>query len=875
MKKKLVIGMLANVDAGKTTLSEAILYKCGAIKRIGRVDHRNAFLDTFDIEKERGITVFSKQAVFESENFHMTLVDTPGHVDFSTEMERVLSILDLAIIIVSAADGITGHLALIMRLVRYYKLPAIIFLNKMDQAGIDREKIISELKEELSPGIIEFRKNTGFNDIEDISVLDDAILEKYLNDEKIDDKDIRELIRKGKLIPLCAGSALKEEGIDELIGIIDNYAPISDYDNEFSARVFKITRENGQRLSWLKITGGSLKVKSILSINGKEDKADGIRIYSGAGYCSVKEASAGDVCAVMGLDDAKVGTIIGKKEDEKPKFLESVMRYRVIIPGDKDIFTVYRNFMELEEENPALKTAINSENSEISVELMGNVQAEIYKKLVKERFSYDIDFTEPEVIYKETLASSVEGVGHFEPLRHYAEVHLLLEPGEKGSGIRVESQCSPDMLSLNYQKQIISILEEGKLKGVLTGSELTDLKISLIAGKAHEKHTEGGDFREATFRALRQGLMSGNNVLLEPFLHFRATVPEKNTGRLISDISEMKGKFSAPERNGEFSLLEGEVPASSYGNYGLKLASYTSGKGRISVWLSGYEPCHNAEEIIDEKAYNADGDLNNPSSSVFCMHGAGTIIPWDKVREYMHVESGWKDSCEDYDGDEKLKKDVKKIKKEVVDTRNFKEREKDRLAADAELKMIFERTYGPIRKKVYNNDDSTVRVEKSDKKPYIPRSKRQGVQKEYLLVDGYNIIFAWDKLRKLAEEDLKAARDSLLDILSNYAGMSGYRTIAVFDAYKVPGGTRHIYKYNNIDVVFTKEAETADLYIEQTAHDLGKNYSVTVASSDAIEQVIVWGAGAKRLSAMNFFEMVKAAEREMEEKLLKPLNVTK
>ena len=871
MKKNLVIGMLANVDAGKTTLSEAVLYKCNAIKKKGRVDHGDAFLDTYELEKERGITIFSKQAVFETEKFNVSLLDTPGHADFSTEMERTLSVLDLAVLIVSAADGVTGQLSVIIRLLKYYKIPTVVFINKMDQPDADREKIIGELKKELSAGVVDFSSDADRQKRdEEIAVLDEGLLEEYLGGKSPEQEDIRKLVSECRIIPVCAGSALKDEGIEHLIKIIDDYASAAEYGDDFSAKVFKISREDGKKLCWLKITGGSLKVKTALNVNGKDEKIDEIRLYSGAKYKALQEAEKGTVCAVTGLSEAKEGMSLGIKSEEKPRLLESVMRYKVILPPETDIMSAYRDFIILEEEDPALKSSLNRETNELSIELMGTVQAEIIKNIVKERFSYGIDFATPEIVYRETIADAVEGVGHFEPLRHYAEVHLLLEPGEKGSGIRVESKCPTDRLAINYQKLVISLLEGKKIKGVLTGSDLTDVRITLIDGKAHIKHTEGGDFREAVYRAVRQGLMSAENVLLEPVLHFTAAVPEKNVGRLMNDISEMGGKFGAPENDGEMSIMEGDIPASSYGDYGTVFSSYTGGRGRISVWLSGYEPCHDSGKVIEEKAYDAERDLENPSSSVFCLHGVGTVISWDKVREYMHVDSGWGKESEEYDYDEELKKAARRAVREKKDNRTFKERELDRRAEDAELKMIFERTYGPIKEKVYNEDfDETVPVpeEKNPElKTYKTRVKKEQL-KEYLLVDGYNIIFAWDDLKKLAIKDLKSARDKLLDILSNYAGISGYETIVVFDAYKVPGGQGNIYRYNNIDVIFTREAETADLYIEQAAKDLGKKYSVTVATSDAIEQVIVFGAGAIRLSAMNFYERVKNAEREIEEKI--------
>ena len=862
MKKNLVIGMLANVDAGKTTLSEAILYECKAIRKTGRVDYGDAFLDTFDIEKERGITVFLKQALFETEKFNVSLIDTPGHTDFSSEMERTLSVIDAAIVIVSAADGITGMLRTIFRLLRYYGKPAVIFLNKMDQIGVEKDDLLEKLKKELGSGIVEFDSHEQEKNYEEIALLDECIFEKYIENGKIEEDDIKRLIRDCKLYPLCTGSALKQSGIKNLINIIDNYLPAPVYEKNFSARIFKISHDKGKKLCWLKVTGGTIKVKMAVNINGTEEKIDEIRIYSGSKYKSVSEAYSGNICVVTGLDEAKEGMIIGRTEENIPKMLESVMRYKVKIPENIDFMQAYRDFKMLEEEDPALKTEVNRETKEISLELMGNVQAEILTRIVKDRFNYDISFSTPEVVYKETITKKVEGVGHFEPLKHYAEVHLLIEPAERGSGITIESDCSTDKLSVNYQKLILSVLKRSKFKGVLTGSEVTDIKITLINGKAHEKHTEGGDFREATCRALRHGLMCTENEILEPVLGFSARLPEKNTGRFMNDIVEMGGMVNLPEKKESMNVLNGKVPLVSYGDYSMKISSYTGGLGNISIWLSGYEPCHNQKDVIEKKAYNAERDIENPASSVFCLHGVGTVIPWNKVKDYMHVDSKISEK-EENDNSESIKRHIK----DKPEKKTFKEIEKERRASEEELKRIFERTYGPIRKRVYNNENVKITEPKEDKK--IRRKEKNINSKDYLLVDGYNIIFAWEELKNLASKDLGAARDRLLDIVSNYCGISGYDTIVVFDAYKVSGGQEKKYRYNNIDVIFTKEAETADLYIEKTAKNLAEKNKVMVATSDAIEQIIVFGAGAIRISAANFHEMIKNAEKEIEDKIKK------
>ncbi len=870
MKTNFVLGILAHVDAGKTTLSESLLYYCGSIRKVGRVDHGDAFLDTYSLEKSRGITIFSKQARFETNKFNMTLMDTPGHTDFSSEMERILGILDAAILVISAPDGVTGHTKTLMHLLEHYKIPTIIFVNKMDQAGMNAKNILENIQNAFGSGAISFNaKYVQNNFYEEIATLDESLIEQFLEGQNPSNDDIKSLISNRKLFPVCFGSALKQEGIDEFVEILDDYLPNPIYTESFGANVFKISRDNGKKLTWLKINGGSLKVKSTIKINNDIEKIDEIRIYSGSKYESVQEVFAGMTCAVTGLKNAKIGTGIGENSDNESFLLQPVFRSTVILKDDTDTIIAFHDLQTLEEEDPMLQVIYNEKTKTISLELMGEIQSEIIKKMVEDRFSYHISFGNPEIVYKETIEDSVEGVGHFEPLRHYAEVHLMLEPAAPGSGIIIDNKCPNDMLSSNFQKLILTHLQEKKFVGVLTGSEITDIKITLIAGKAHEKHTEGGDFREATYRAVRQGLMMANSILLEPIVKFTITLPEVNVGRALNDLSVMDGTFSSPVIENGIATIEGKVPASTIAGYQKELSSYSSGNGIIYTELLGYEPCHKAEEIIAKSGYIAELDLENTSSSVFCSHGAGTIIPWDKVRNYMHIDTGWSNDDNDdelNDGYTTEKTFRARSKNITIDNRSFKERERDRMAADAELKEIFERTYGPIKPRVTQNDNNRINAGRhEDNYVYKPRKKRAGEDVSYLLVDGYNMIFAWDELKKLASADIKAARDRLLEILSNYAGYIDDNVIVVFDAYKVAGGKQQLYRYHNLDVIFTKEAETADLYIEQAAHELKKKYEVTVATSDAIEQIIIFGSGAIRLSARNLYDRIKAVEKEIDE----------
>ena len=869
------LGICAHADAGKTTLSEALLFQSGAIRKSGRVDHKDAFLDTFKLEKERGITIFSKLARFETDTKAVTILDTPGHADFSAEMERVLKVLDYCLLIISAPDMVTAQVRTLWRLLTHYRVPTFIFINKMDLSDKQRSELTDILKDTLSEGCIPFDAAlpAGFQTTEvqeSIAVLEDSLMERYLEEgQNVTPSDLVKLIKNRKLFPLYFGSALKMEGTESLLKGLDELTESSVYPEEFGARIFKITRENNKRLSWLKVTGGVLKIRD--SINN--EKIDEIRLYSGAKFEAVQIAEAGTVCAVAGLSGSKAGMGLGFEKDAEEGLLQPLERCRVILPEGADKVKALEQLKSLEEEEPMLHISHDDNTGEISAEIMGDVQTEIVNDLLKERFGYEVGFGSPETVYKETILNAVEGVGHYEPLRHYAEVHLYLEPGERGSGVVLKNKCPRDYLTENYQKLILTHLNEKKFKGTLTGSEITDITISLIAGKSHEKHTEGGDFRQATYRAVRQGLMMSEMVLLEPVLNFTLEVPSYAVGRAMTDLSAMSAKTDPPEliNDGTFSLLKGTIPASEVKDYARTVISYTSGEGRFFTSFKEYAPCHDHEEVIAAKAYDPELDKYNTGSSVFCQHGAGTIIPWNEVRKYMHIDTGWKPA-------EEKRASITPVipqspAKTAPDNRSFKEKEKDRRAFDKELMAIFERTYGPIQRRLSYNMDEGFEEPEENRGPkggdpkYQEKKKAPEPVKDYLLVDGYNIIHAWEELKSLSTGNLQSARDKLMDILSNYAGYTGENVILVFDAYKVNGGRERTFKYNNITVVYTKEAETADLYIEKAAHELGKKHKVTVATSDGIEQVIIFGAGAIRLSALNLEQRIKDMEKEIAEKL--------
>ena len=1049
MREYICIGLLAHVDAGKTTLSEALLHRTGAIRSAGRVDHGDAFLDTDSMERDRGITIFSKQASFttkpvlslhpesaeKTEKFekagetaktdktasrinknsggqtHMervwTLVDTPGHADFSTEMERVLQVLDYAVLIISAADGVTGQVRTLWRLLDHYQVPAFLFVNKMDQSGADREAVYAQIRDELGTACVDLQetfaaagaaagtssaggssaKISGMDSAEyvplqaapvfsadlqeEIAVCDENLMERFFDGEEITLTDAAELVAARKLFPVCFGSALREEGVDDLLAMMDILAQEPPRGDAFGARIYKITHEGGNasagggnainstgsgaRLTWMKITGGSLMPRQQIPESpdekGQPEKAAQLRFYKGEKYEALQEAPAGIIVAVPGLTGTRAGMGLGAEADkeETERLLQPVMQSRLILPPGQDLYAAYRKLRALEEEDPMLRLSYDEEKKEITVQVMGQVQREILQRLIGERFGMQIEFGPSRIIYKETIADTVEGVGHFEPLRHYAEVHLLLEPGEPGSGLVFESHCSVNDLALNWQRLIMTHLEERRHRGVLTGAEITDMRISIIGGRAHAKHTEGGDFRKATYRAVRQGLMMAQSVLLEPAYNFCLELPQENLGRAMSDLQQMDASFGQPDfssRNNT-AILQGTVTVAALGNYVEEVAAYTRGAGSLQCALKGYVPCKNAEAVIAASGYDPELDVRNPSSSVFCSHGAGTIIPWYEVRSFMHVDTGWRfpeeapamteDEALDLAAErarkaaEEREKKKRLIEQGILDTEAdgtgagsggiggsragegknagaagqgsgssggpsgtagrkqddaFKRRQQAVFAAEKELMQIFERTYGQIKpragagsdlfdsaggpdgapKKKKAGDGDPWGLESGEQPDASVRKKKPAPQDHYLLVDGYNIIFAWNDLRELALRDIKSARDKLMDILSNFAGYRPEKVILVFDAYKVAGGPGEVLRWHNIDVVFTKEAETADLYIEKTAHVLAKKYRVTVATSDAVEQIIIFGAGAYRMSAQMLLEEILFTEREMRER---------
>lgn len=870
--KRFVIGILAHVDAGKTTMSEAILYETGKLKKMGRVDNRDAFLDTFALERARGITIFSKQAVFPFGDTFVTLLDTPGHVDFSAEMERTLQVLDYAVLIVSGADGVQGHTETLWRLLKRYGIPVFLFVNKMDQKGTDQETVLASLKERLDHGIVDFSGVSGNCEIlgtsdetaEEIATCDEALLEAYLADGSLKTADVRNAIQDRKLFPCFFGSALKLTGVREFLTFLGEFASCPDYTKDFGAKVFKISRdETGVRMTHLKITGGTLKIRDSLSPDS-EEKINQIRLYSGSKFEMLKEAEPGMVVAVTGISDTKPGQVFGSASDSVLPLLEPVLTYRILLPFGTDSHTMLRHMRMLEEEDPQLHIVWNEALGEIQAQVMGDVQMEILKSQVQERFGVEIGFGEGNIVYKETIAKTVEGVGHFEPLRHYAEVHLLMEPGEPGSGLVFEADCSEDMLDKNWQRLILTHLEEKRLRGILTGSEITDIKITLIAGRAHQKHTEGGDFRQATYRAVRQGLCEAGCVLLEPYYAFRLEVPSENLGRAMADLDRMQGEFSAPEQDGFMALLTGTAPVSTMRNYQRDVISYTKGRGRLTLSLSGYEPCHNAEEVIAASGYDFDSDLQDPAGSVFCSHGAGFVVPWNEVKQYMHVESPLAKQLAKEQQERELKEADERLKAMAADVAAGSSSDSRGNGGsslsfydDKELQAIFTRTYGEPKRKLVSDYDSRTVIRAKNASPVKPVKEKEEPEDEYLLVDGYNIIFAWDELSELAAVNIDAARYKLMDILSNYQGFRKICVIVVFDAYKVPGGVEKVQKYHNIHVVYTKEAETADQYIEKVAIRIGRRYRTTVATSDGVIQLIIRSQGCILWSARDFREEIE------------------
>ena len=855
--ENIVMGILAHVDAGKTTLSEGMLYLSGTVRKLGRVDHKDAFLDTYFLERDRGITIFSKQAVFSLGNRRINLLDTPGHVDFSAEMERTLQVLDYAVLVISGADGVQGHTETLWKLLKLYEIPTFIFINKMDQPGTDRESLLTELKERLDEGCIVFGKGKNVESLEEIAMTDEAVLDYFMEHETVRNEDICRLIRERKIFPCYFGSALKLDGVQELLAGFEEYMKPFDGKKEFGARVFKISRDDkGERLTFLKVTGGKLVVK--MPIN-KEEKINQIRIYSGAKYEAVNEVEAGGVCAVTGLSSSYIGQGLGVEKGTAAPFLEPVLTYQMILPEGADTTKVLRELKQLEEEEPLLNIVWNPALEEIHVQLMGEVQTEILKTMIAERFHLDVEFGTGKIVYKETIKSPVVGVGHYEPLRHYAEVHLKMEPLEAGSGLVFDTDCSEDVLDRNWQRLILTHLQEREHPGVLTGAPITDMKITIVAGRAHLKHTEGGDFRQATYRAVRQGLKSAESVLLEPWYSFVLEVPSEQVGRAMSDIGQMNGSFEGPEAEDKQGMvrLTGTAPASEMRDYQQEVWAYTKGRGRITLTLKGYEPCHNAEEVIEEIGYDSERDVDNPTGSVFCAHGAGFLVKWDEVPEYMHIKEDFLAEKPGIEQDEVMAV-------QMGNHCNYSGGYSFSYDDDPELLTIMEREFGS-KQKERDRYSSYRKQTVSTPVRHTTVIKENEPKKEYLLVDGYNIIFAWEELNELAKASIDAARNKLMDILSNYQGFIGCTLILVFDAYKVKGNQGEVQKYHNIYVVYTKEAETADQYIEKTTHEIGRKYKVTVATSDALEQVIVMGQGAYRISARDFYEEVERTEKQIRE----------
>lgn len=826
-KKNTVTGIIAHVDAGKTTLSEAMLYLSGKIKKLGRVDHRDCYLDTHELERARGITIFSKQAVMTLENTNVYLLDTPGHADFSAEAERTLQVLDYAVLVISGTDGVQAHTETLWRLLRRYELPCFIFVTKMDLPGPGKENIMEDLRRHLSDNCVDFSSRDG-DFYERLAMCDEAAMEKYLELGSLDDGDISAMINGRSLFPCFFGSGLKAQGVEELLSALDRYCSGRQGGDEFAARVYKIGRDaQGNRMTYMKITGGSLKVRKPIKYTSedgseKEEKVNQIRFYSGVKYETADSAAAGQVCAVMGFSGTYPGQGLGAEADAEAPVLEPVLSYRLILPPGADPALALPKLMQLQEEDPQLHILWNERTKDISVQLMGRVQTEILKSLVKERFDLDIALDAGRIMYRETVANKVEGVGHFEPLRHYAEVHLLIEPLPHGSGIVLDSCCGEDELDRNWQRLILTHLAEKKHLGVLTGSPLTDVKISLASGKAHVKHTEGGDFRQATYRALRQGLMQAESVLLEPYYAYSLEVPPEQVGRAISDLRTMGGEFSAPEDSGGMLRIEGSAPVSAMNGYLNELAAYSHGRGRLFCRPDGYKPCKNSSAVIEELAYDAESDTENTADSVFCAHGAGFNVKWDKVSEYMHLES------------------CLKPKREVVPPPPSARRSFD--IDERELEAIMEREFGPIRRREYR---APQRNEAVQAKPAINK-------KEYIIVDGYNVIFAWSALKELARDNMELARGRLMDALSNYCGFTRAELVLVFDAYRTPGNPGSKTDYHNIHVAYTKDGETADAYIERIANDIGKNYSVRVISSDNLIRLSALRSGVLRTSSKEF-----------------------
>ena len=858
--KQITLGVLAHVDAGKTTLSEALLYLCGRIRKPGRVDNQDAYLDTYELEKKRGITIFSKQALMQWEDLRITLLDTPGHVDFSAEMERVLQVLDYAILVISGADGVQGHTRTLWKLLERYQIPVFLFVNKMDQPGTDREERMRELKSQLDSGCVDFGDGAGpaagearEQFLEELALCDEEVMEHYLEHGTVEREEICRMTAERKVFPCFFGSALKIEGVAELLNGLAAYSREPDCPEAFGAKVFKISRDSqGNRLTHVKITGGRLRVKELLAGTGRdetpwEEKIDQIRLYSGEKYEMLQEARAGSVCALTGLSSTWPGEGLGEETDTEDPYLEPVLEYKLELPEGTDIHRMLQNMRCLEEEEPMLRVVWEEELGEIYVRLMGEVQIEILRSLILDRFGVEVNFDTGRVVYKETILNTVEGVGHYEPLRHYAEVHLLLEPGERGSGLRFASVCSEDQLSLNWQRLILTHLGEKIHRGVLTGSAITDMKITLTAGKAHLKHTEGGDFRQATYRAVRQGLMQADSILLEPYYEFYLEVPVEMTGRALTDIQNMGGECEPPVQEKEMTVLKGRAPVAAMRDYARETAAYTRGRGHLTCTFRGYDVCRSQEEVLARIGYEPDRDEENPSGSIFCSHGAGYFVPWQEVPDHMHLPA------------------YQKQQRQAEETAATRRKETQAVWGEdeKELEEIFIRTYGKVERRNQEGWKRRVAAPAEEKE-----KKKRPVQTEYLLVDGYNVIFAWEDLKELAKVNISGARHKLMDILCNYQGYKGCQVILVYDAYQVEGEQMEIMKYHNIHVVYTKEAETADQYIEKVVHEIGRKYHVTVVTSDGVEQVVTLGQGGTLISAREFEEDIKIMRRQLREEYL-------
>lgn len=836
-KKHICAALLAHVDAGKTTLSEALLYESGVIRTRGRVDHKDAFLDTSPLERERGITIFSKQACFSYGNMDVTMLDTPGHVDFSSEMERTLQVIDYAVLIISGTDGVQGHTETVWKLLQKYRIPTFFFVNKMDLPGADKAAVLKELQAKLSPYCVDFTEEEELL-CENVAMCEETLLETYLEEGTFDlKKEVRRLVSGTLLYPCYFGSALQNEGVEALLEGLESYTKIPEYQKEFAGKVYKITRDDaGQRLTHMKLTGGELKLRDEIEGIGKVNE---IRVYSGEKYTLQQEVKAGDICAVPGFTDTYAGQGVGKEADFCANQLAPVCNYQILLPEGTEEAIAWRQLKQLEEEDPNLHLSWQAQTREIFIQPMGEVQLEVIKRMVSERYGMDIAFGSATILYRETIEDTVIGMGHFEPLRHYAEVHLKMEPLPRGSGLQFVTECSEDELDLNWQRLILTHLGEKEFTGVLTGSPITDIKFTLIAGRAHLKHTEGGDFRQATYRAVRQGLRQAKSRLLEPMYQFRMEVPMEQIGRVMSDVGKMHGTFRQQPDDGEMSAIEGICPVASMAGYGTEFAAFTKGRGRMTLSFCGYEPCHNESEVVKNCKYDPDADVENTADSVFCAHGSGFVVPWNEVAKHVHVDTS-----------------IKKRQPVKASTAVPKEPSKknSKMSEEKELQAIFERTFGPVKTRVETPAKKVIKAEpgKTKTKEYKPV-----YEEEYLLVDGYNIIFAWDELKALAAENLEGARTKLMEIMCNYQGFCGCHLILVFDAYKVKGNPGSVEQFHNISVVYTKEAETADMYIEKTTKEIARKKRVRVATSDGMEQIIILGHGATRISARAFQEEVK------------------